>query len=64
MGFLWADPATGEKRRSIVRPWVDRQEQFAVFWIDGPLTEGELFIGRSERPIEVLAVEYSLKPSR
>jgi hypothetical protein len=59
MAFEWTDPASGQKRRSEVRPWVRPLEQTTVFWIDGPLASGELLMGRAGCPIDVLAVEYS-----
>jgi hypothetical protein len=57
MIFTWIDPASGERRRSEVRPWVRPIKQSTVFWIDGPLSAGELLIGRPDCPIEVLGVE-------
>ena len=57
MVFDWIDPATGESRRSEVRPWVRPIEQSTVFWIDGHFGGGELLIGRPDCPIEVLGIE-------
>lgn len=63
MKFIWIDSRTGAKRESVVRPWVSKGKQLTEFWIDGPFLSGELLMGRDECPIEVLAVECSLKPS-
>lgn len=61
MRFVWIDPATGEKRCSVVRPWTVPLNQHTMFWIDGPLNSGELLLGRTKCPIDVLSVEYGLK---
>ena len=69
--FDWTDPATGEKKRSTVRPWVRPlgphevpQEQETVFWIDGRLSEGELIMGRPECRFEVRTIEYVLRDEK
>lgn len=61
MRFVWIDPATGQKRCSVVRPWTVPLNQHTMFWIDGPLNSGELLLGRTKCPIDVLSVEYNLK---
>jgi hypothetical protein len=57
MMFDWTEPASGATRRSSARPWVRPIKQSVVFWIDGPLSGGDLLIGRPDCPIEVLGVE-------
>jgi hypothetical protein len=57
MSFIWIDPASGERRRSEVRPWVRPVDQSVVFWIDGHVARGELLIGRMVCPIEILGIE-------
>jgi len=61
MTFVWTEPLTGDKRRSIVRPWIRPRDQQTMFWIDGPLRSGELLLGRTKCPIEILSVEYAVK---
>ena len=61
MMFIWTDAATGEKRRSVVRPWILPLNQQTVFWINGPLNSGELLLGRTKCPVDVLSVEYGIK---
>jgi hypothetical protein len=57
MIFTWIDPASRERRRSEARPWVRPIEQSTVFWVDGVISGGELLIGRSDCPVEVLGIE-------
>ena len=61
MMFTWIDPITGGHQRSAVRPWIRPIEQSVVFWINGPLSQGELLIGRPDCPIEVLSAEAILR---
>jgi hypothetical protein len=63
--FAWTDPRTGERKRDVVNPWVwalSPKTQSATFWIDGPITSGELIMGREGCRFEVKAVEYGKIP--
>ncbi len=64
IAFEWNDPATGEKRKSVVKPWVRPINQDAVFWINGPLAEGKLIMGRPECRFDIQSVEYVARPER
>jgi hypothetical protein len=59
--FHWIDPFTREAGRSVVFPWLLTQDQEANFWIDGPLTSGDLLLGDQKCRIEILSVEAVLK---
>jgi hypothetical protein len=57
--FEWIDPHSGEKKRSTVRPWVRPIDQDTVFWIDGPISGGELLMGRKDCRFDIQSVEYA-----
>lgn len=61
MRFRWNDPVTGETHQSAVYLWVRPLDQSTAFWIDGPLSSGELLMGEEKCPIEILKVEAVLK---
>jgi hypothetical protein len=58
--FVWTDPTTGIQRRSSVRPWVRPTEidEVTWFWIDGPITGGDLWAGRDGCRIAIISVGY------
>jgi hypothetical protein len=63
--FAWTDPRTGERKRDVVNPWVwtlSPETQSATFWVDGPITWGELIMGREGCRFDVKAVEYGKIP--
>lgn len=62
--FEWADAATGEKKRSTVRPWVRPIDQDTVFWIDGPISGGELMMGRKDCRFDIQSIEYAPRSGR
>lgn len=59
--FRWVDPQTFQKHESAVYPWLCLDERKTSFWVDGPISTGELLVGQEKCPIDILEVEAVLK---